>query len=291
MYRKPFLINLLLVSGLAVTALILSAQVNKNDALKVKTGLTKESNVIQEPLLKEDNADGLDELDSLVLHYTRENLYLSGDIIFYPDKDSLWKSPETAQFTSIKTPLGSSYELDSVQTITNPAITLFIDKREKSIAVVEHDEAPEQPDFQKVISEELSQFRKYISSIKVTVQGKDKKLVITFKEDSPANINNYEIVYEPGSYRIKKVRMEIAGGEITDSSEDQDTDDELVFDDGNNHEIYTGYYAKVKTSVYEVIYKTEKYADADLVDISHVVQKGVNGYFPAWAYKNYEILN
>lgn len=291
MNRKPFLQNVLLISVLAVTAFILSAQARKNDTGKRESAALKETHVSEAPPSAADNAEGLAELDKIAGRYENKNLYLAGEILFYANADSMAVSPERTSFTSINTPLGSSYEIDSVQTITSQHITIMVDKREKSMAITERDTAPEQFDFQKIVSEELSLFREYISSIKVVSAGTGKKLVVKFKEDSPANTGNYEIEYEPESYRIKKVRMEIFNGEITDMNEDQDEGDELVFDDENSNEISTGYYAKVKTSVYEVIYKAERKADAELVNINHFVTKTGDGYIPAGTFKHYQLLN
>lgn len=291
MYRKSFLRNSLLISGFAISAIILSAQVSNNDSVKRKAESQQAAYPIQEPELSEENAEGMSELENIARRYGSKNMYLSGEILYYSNADSATVSPEKTWFTSIVTPLGSSYEIDSVQTIINAGIMLFVDKREKSIALMEQETEAQPIDFQKVISNDLTQFREYISSIKVMNEGKDKKLVIMFKEDSPAQTSSYEMIYEPETYRLKKVRMEIVEGEFTDNMEEQNPEDELVFEDENHSEISTGYYAKAKVSVYEVIYKTEKEADSNLVDINHFVKKSGDVYISVGAFKNYELLN
>lgn len=291
MKRKSFLKNTILISGFAVSAVILSAQVNKSKRIEAASEPQNAKSIAHDAARSEDDAEGLAELGKISRRYENKNLYLSGELLFYANADSMMAAPQRVQFTSINTPQGTSYEIDSVQTIVSESMTLLVDKKEKSILMIEKNAGAGQRNFHKIISDELSQFREYISSIKVITHGKDKKLVITFKDDSPANTSNYEIVYDPGTYRIKRVRMEIVDGEITDNSQGQDADDELVLDDQSNTEIPTGYYAKTKTSVYEVIYKVEKTADPDFVNINHFVKKNTGGYTPTGAYKNFELLN
>src|SRR5690606_37375851 len=202
MNRKSLLRNSLLVTCLVISVIILSAQVNNNDNSRQEHQKSPTISTAPELTLDNSNAEGLEELDNIAARYAGNDLYLSGEILFYPDVDSVAMSPERAQFTSIITPLGSSYEIDSVQTIINSTIILLVDKREKSLRMIEQDAVSEESGNPQMISGALNEFREYISSVKVTNHGKDKKLVIMFKEESPANTSIYEIVYEPGTYRI-----------------------------------------------------------------------------------------
>ena len=294
MNRNYLLRNTLLITGLVGIAIILSAQVNLADNMNSNRNINKNSladhNTDTMPPM--DNTEGLSELDKIIQRYEKGDLFLSGEINYYENADSLGVPREKTIFTSINTSVVSSYEIDSVQTIMDENITLLVDKREKSIAIIERNAGLKQTAVKQNIASDLKEFKAYIYSVKA-IDDKDlKKLIIQFKNDAPANTGSYEIVYEPTSYRIMKVRMEIADGEITDgNNENQNEEDELVFTDANNNEISSGYYANVKMTVYEVVYKIEKKAESGQVDIKRFVKKTAAGYVPLGLFKNYEILN
>jgi hypothetical protein len=293
MYNSAFIRKVLLIAVLVVGVIILPAQVNqKENTQQLDNGNAayhEEPDTIPPP----DNTEGLAELDKIIQRYEGGSLYLSGEILFYENADSASIPQERNSFIAINTALASSYEIDSIQTIMNETMTLLVDKKEKSMAIVERDMETNPATSKQDIATELKQFREYIHSIVVNNNnGTERKLTIQFKEDAPANTSSYEIVYEPSTHRVRSVRMEMTDGTITDGNEEgQSEEDELVFVDANHKEISTGYYAKVKTSVYQVIYKIERKADPVLLDINRFVTKTAEGYAPAVFFKNYEILN
>lgn len=294
MYRKSFLRNATLVSGLIISAVILSAQVTQTDKNNAdhKTDTVAINNQLADTIPPVDNTEGLAELNKIIGRYDGDNLFLSGEINFYENADSVSVPQEKTTFTSITTPEVSSYELDSIQTIVQEGVTLLVDKKEKSIAIAEQNPELKADPVKQDVATELKQFIDYIYSVKVETKGDEKKLVITFKEDAPVNVNKYEILYDAGNYRIKRVRMEIADGDITEgSTEEQNEDDELVLVDSANNEIPTGHYAIVKMSIYEIVYKSERKAEAELIDMKRFIKKDADGYVPTGAFKNYEILN
>lgn len=289
--KKSFLRNGVLITALIASVIILSAQINQK-------GVSSESQLAENPNEKiadtvapVDNTEGLLELDKIIKRYETGNLYLSGEIHFYENKDSLSIPQEKAAFTSIITPEASSYEIDSVQTIVNENVTVLIDKKEKSIAIMEREIEAGQEVLKMDLAAQLREFKDYIYAITVNKNGTQKKLSIEFKDDAPSNTSLYEITYDPSTYQIKMVRMEIADGEITDSNENQNEEDELVYVDEKNNEIETGYYADVKVNVYELRYKVERKAESDLIDITNFVSKVNDSYVPVGSFKNYEILN
>ncbi len=288
MKRKNLLRNALLMAAFVASVIILSAQVYQSGNIygqaDNQTGAVDSLPVI-------DNTEGLAEFDRIIRRYDGNELYLSGDILFYENADSLSMPQERTSFIAITTPDIISYEIDSVQTIADETVTLMIDKREKNVVVMERDQELKQAIAKKSLAESLKEFRSYIHSIVVSNHGADRSLTIQFKEDAPANTSSYEIFYDPATYRVKKVRMLIADGDISSSPDDHDADDELVVIDENNNEVPTGYYARLKLNVYEVVYKIERKPEPGLIDIARFVSKGADGYVPVGAIKNYELIN
>ncbi len=286
---------MVLISVFVISAIILSAQVNDNTDTSFNNDSVNEilKDNISDTTPVIDNSGGLSELDKIIRHYEEGNLYLSGDINFYADADSSATAEEKGTFASISTTNGSFYEFDSVLTVVNEDVTIILDKREKSIAVLETDPELKKINGERDVVAEIKNFKDYIYSIEVVnLSGNEKKLVIQFKDDAPANTSSYEIVYEKDTYQIKKIRMEIPDADITDVSLNEgDDEDELMLLDSANNEMPTGFYADIKISVYEVIYKTEKKADASLVDINRYVKRTSDGFVPAGAYANYELIN
>lgn len=290
MYTKSFIKSTLLILGMAVSVLILYAQVNNDKpAPPINQGASSVTTAA-DTLPPVDNTEGLAELNKIMQRYNNGDLYLSGEISFYENPGEA--ATEKTAFTSITAGSSVSYEADSVQTISAGNMVVMIDKKEKTMAIVERDGESEQQAKATDIISAVNEFKEYIYSITVSKVGNDKKLSIEFKENSPANTSTYEVTYDPETYRIKKVRMEIADAEITTDEEAQKEEDELVLVDAANHEFPTGYYAPdIKVNVYEVVYRTEKKADSSLLDLKKFVTKGSDGYQPAELYKHYELLN
>lgn len=288
MYSKTIVKAGVLAAVLAVSVFVLFAQIGKKPAARVESPGKVEQPKDTTPVI--DNTEGLAELDKIMKRYEDGNLLLSGEINYY-ESGNRNEPAEKTSFISITTAVASSYEVDSVQTVSADGVVVMIDKKEKTIAIVERE--PElAPATNNNMIGAIREFKEYIYSIQVRESGNDKIISIEFDENSPANTQSYEVVYDPQTYRVKKVRMEIAEGEITADEEDQKEEDELVLVDVDNKEIPTGYYVpEVKVNVLEVIYKMEKKADASLIDMRKLVVKGAEGYEPAERYKHYELLN
>lgn len=292
MYSKSILKNIVLIAALAVSGVILYAQISdKKPAPVVHEGAVQSGNTTDSiPAI--DNTEGLAELDKIMQRYKEGNLHLTGEIRFYENADAGGPPSEKTSFTSITVPGAISYEVDSVQTISAGNLVLMVDKKEKTMAIVERDVENAAPASAKDLVSAIQEFKGYIYSIQVSKVGNEKKLSITFRDDSPANTNSYEVTYDPQTYRVKKVRMEIADGEIMEGGENQQEEDELVLMDPENNELPTGYYVpNLRLNVYEVIYKTEKKADPSLIDIKRFVTKMDDGYQLNEHYKHYELLN
>jgi hypothetical protein len=292
MYSKSFLKNIVLITALAVSTVILYAQISNKKPAAAIDGNTIQSGAVPDSIPEVDNSEGLAELDKIMQRYKDGNLYLTGEIVFYQDATAGQQPEEKISFVSVTVPGAISYEVDSVQTISAGNLMLMVDKKEKTMAIVERDPENLNPTPAKDMIGALEEFRGFIYSIQVSKVGNEKKLSIIFQEDSPANTNSYEVTYDPETYRVKKIRMEIADGQIVEGDETQNEDDELVLVDPANNELPTGYYVPdLKLNVYEVIYKTEKNADPSLIDIKKFVTKMDEGYQPAGNYKHYELLN
>lgn len=289
MKKKHFYYSIL-VSAMAASSLILYAQVRNREKMKEMPVEKREMPHSQDTTTLPDNTYGLSELDKIAKRYESKNLRITGDILYYENADSVKHITEKSSFVSINTPSAISYEVDSVQSIMYRNSILMVDKREKSIMLMERQNGLNRSFARTLMASSIEEFRDYILSVTVSSEGTDRKLMILFRDDSPANTSDYEIVYEPETYRIKKVTMEITDGEITDEPQDKE-DDELVYTDENNEEISTGYYAKVKTTVYKVIYKSEEKASEEMVQMNHFLKKGKNTYLPSRGYENYEVIN
>lgn len=288
MRSKIIIKGTMLIALLAVSVLVLYAQIDKRPAAKHEA--EKQSNETTDTLPPVDNTEGLAELDRIMKRYEDGNIYLSGDINYY-DASEANSAKEKTSFVSINTGSASLYEADSVQTIAAEGLVVMIDKKEKTMAIVERENKDVQPGAGSVI-DAIKEFKEYIYSIQVSTSGSDKKISIEFTENSPANTQSYEVIYDAQTYRVKKVRMQIADGEITTDEENQKEEDELVMVDADNKEVSTGYYVpEIKVSVLEIVYKMEKKADASMIDIRKMVVQEADGYKPSDRYKHYELLN
>ena len=164
------------------------------------------------------------------------------------------------------------------------------------MAIIEQD-ASSSPEaaLKKDPATELQEFTGYIYSIEVKSKGNERSLLILFKDDAPFNLNRYEIFYQADSYRILRVQMEMTDGDISETPTDttaNDENNELVYVDSTNNEISTGYYARLRTTVYEVVYKSERTVEPGFVDATRFIKKeGDNQYVPAGLYKHYELIN
>jgi hypothetical protein len=293
MYTKKFFRNLFLISLLVAGVVIVSAQVDRKDHKEPeKTADTTDQ--VPPP----DNKEGLTELNKIIDRYKGANMVLTGEINYYENIDSSRSPSEKAQFTSVSTAWSSSYEIDSILTIIQDGKTLMIDKKEKSMSLI--DQTPDENDKQAVSSKrdigaELEQFLSFIYSARIETKGSEKMLAITFIEDAPFNINRYDVFYNPETYRVMRIKIEMLDGDIIDSAEDiknEDDREELVFVDSANNEIPTGYYAEVRTNIYEVIYKSEKTVEPGYIDMDNYIRKDANGeYIPAGPFRHYELTN
>lgn len=290
------------MSGLIISVIILSAQTkHENKGIGEQNLNDSDSNAnkqIVDTIPVIDNTEGLTQLNKIIARYQNAELAVSGEIYYYGNIDSTTVPEEKSVFNSVITSKNSSYEIDSVQTIVDGTITLIVDKKDKSMAVFEQEPELKNNPINNDVANQLKEFLGYIHSIEVKNENSNKSLVIVFNDDIPSNINKYQIFYDADSYRIKKIRMEMTDGEITDSNDGGDSGeseeksmDELVFVDSTNNEIPTGYYANLKTTAYEIVYKHEKPADPMAVDISKFVRKTDEGYTPVGIFRNYELQN
>jgi hypothetical protein len=293
MYTKKFFRNLLLFSLLVIGVIIVSAQVDKQNR-KAPEKISDTADVPPPP----DNKEGLAELNKIIDRYKGANMVLTGEINYYEDVDSTNNLAEKAQFTSVSTTWSNSYEIDSVLTVAQDGRTLMIDKREKSMFLYEQtsdENGGESVSMKKDIGAELDQFMAFIYSIQVVAKGNEKMLAITFVEDAPFNVNKYAVFYNPETYRVSRVRIELLDGDISDSAEDMEKEDdreELIFVDSLNNEFPTGYYARVSTNAYEVVYKTERTVEPGYIDMDNYIKKNATGeYTPAGAFRHYELTN
>lgn len=292
--RKSFVRNTILISGL-ILSLILSAQINQNNQ-KGRNFAADSTQTASDTSVQIDNKEGLQELSKIIERYQTNNLLLSGEIYYYDDIDSSKISDQKSVFKTVITPKAISYELDSVQTISQEGLTMIVDNKEKSISVFDNEENYKNSTDNN-IADQIKEFVNYIKSIEVKKQNDSKTLVIHFNDDFPSNINLYQILYDSETFRVKKIRVEIADGEITDS-QDASADDpnkkdfnELVLVDSSNSEISTGYYAKLKTSAYEIVYRNERFANETMIDLKKFIKKSKEGYEAVGAYKGYEFQN
>jgi hypothetical protein len=294
MPNRSFLRNIVLVLSFFASAIILSAQVNREHGEKAKNDNRSEARTDTVPVI--DNTEGLTELNKIIERYQNADLSLVGEIYYYDNVESSKIPEEKSEFELTTVAENSSYEIDSVRTIINGNLTLIVDRKEESMSVFEQVSHESENPISKNISGQLSEFLNYISSIEVKNEGDKKTLVILFNEDMPSAIDKYEITYDAKSYRIKKIRMEMTDGEITDGPDVADSTeskkgDELVFVDSTNKEIETGYYGTMRTVAYEILYKAEKPADKEAVDLSRFIKKIDEGYVPVGVFKNYEFQN
>jgi hypothetical protein len=296
--NTKFLKNLLLAAGLVICGFI-SAQMirdnKKNPAQKINAPVNQNA-IDTVPLI--DNSEGLAELNKIIRHYENADLAITGDIYYYNNIDSSAKADEQASFRSVMTGSKMAYEIDSVLTIADPDLTLIVDNKEKSLAVFEQDEETAQKLAAANITQQIKEFLGYIYSIKVDRDSDHQTLEILFNDNAPFNINRYQLIYDPNNYRIKKIRVEMTDGEISDANNGDESDsasnkdrDELMFVDSANNEIATGYYATVRTTAYEIVYKSERVADASMIDINKFITKADGGYEPVGVYRNYDFQN
>lgn len=293
--RKVFrLAGILFCLGICLVVYAQYEQVVKADKPIVTSA--KAGSKTNENRLK--GGEGWKELQKIIDRYAHANLLITGEINYY-EADSLMKLPkEREAFTVAMAGTGTLYEIDSVQTITQGSQMLIVDKRERSMTMIEQEADLGKHNPMNNLTGVLKKFRRFMEAIDVTSRGSDKILTIQFSEDFPLNIDRYMVQYEAATHRIRKIGMTIKEGDLIEmNSESADTplnlegSDELFFTDKNNNEIPTGYYSNIKTNTYEMLYKTEKVIDAHFVDFNNWIRKENETYVPVGIYKDYDIVD
>lgn len=289
MKGKGFLKFILWIACLSTGFLFLFARSGEDLGTKEKADYLHKQ-AVPEDTAAIDMSEGLAILDKIARRYEGANLRITGEILCTERNGTQVLNTEKTYFVSINTQMALSYEVDSVQSVLYPDVMIIIDKREKSMVLLPAQTNASSSLPAGVMALSIAAFRDYISFIEVTKQGADHKLTIQFKEDSPANTNSYEIIYDPQSYRIMKVQMEIVNPEMTGETSENEAD-ELVYTDEDGNEISTGYYATLSSSVYEVIYSLEENATEDMIRKDLFLKKIKNDFQPAARYSAYELTN
>jgi hypothetical protein len=244
------------------------------------------------------DGEGWKELEKIIDRYALANLLITGEIKYY-EEDTLMKVPgERETFTVAMTERGTMFEIDSVQTITQGNRILIVDKRDRSMTMIEQESGLNKNNPMNNLNGMLKEFRRFIQAIDVSGRGSEKILSIRFSDDLPGNIDRYLLKYEASTHRIREIRMDIREGDLIEkNTESADTaiisdgSDELVFTDKHNNEIPTGYFSDIKTNTYVMTYKTEKVIDGHSIDFSNWIKMENESYVPVGKYKTYVIVD
>ena len=214
----------------------------------------------------------------------KAHLYIRGTISYQEKRAGAVPLTEKVDFFSQSSEFVRVYGMDSVLRIQEGDRLLTIDHKEESAVVMALDE-------NETVNAEgllpIGEIAKYVKQIAVKPAGSLQVLEIELNENAPGSFPRCKLVYEPGSYRLKK--MVFYGYDVEMAEEESSTASEVVVVDSLEGEIETGYFASATPVTVEVEYLEERSAAPETWRIENFIRKNGSGYEPIGKIKNYSI--
>ncbi len=214
----------------------------------------------------------------------KEHLYIRGTISYQEKREGEALVTEKLNFFSQSSELVNVHFMDSMLRIQEGRRLLTIDHKEQSVVMMELEEPAVEVSEGMLPIAELS---KYVKHIAIKAAGPMNVLEIELDESAPGSFHRCKLVYEPESFRLKK--MTCYGYDVEMAEEESSTASELLVVDSSEGEIETGYFASATPLTVEVEYLEERQAVAETWRIENFVRKNSVGYEPIGKIKNYSI--
>src|SRR5690606_35424274 len=127
--KNKFFLVIIAVVAISLTGVLTYGRysVHKESAPLKATSVEKEA--FQQEYIHE-----LDELKHIINRYSTD-LFLSGEISWYEEKEGKWERTEKKSFSSIVTGASTCFILDSLVTVQDKGIAVIVDPAEKMMIV------------------------------------------------------------------------------------------------------------------------------------------------------------
>lgn len=226
------------------------------------------------------------ELDILQKITDRYNahLYIRGTITYQEKKEGGQPVVEKVDFFSHSSELVNVHFMDSMLRIHEGARLLTIDHKDQSVVMMEL-AAPQDMNAEGFLP--IAELSKYVKNITVKTNGALHTLEIELNENAPGSFPRCKLLYDPGSYRLKK--MTCYGYDVEMAEGESNTASEVVVVDSLEGEIETGYFASATPVTVEVEYLEERSRAPETWRIENFVRKTERGYEPIGKIKTYSI--